>query len=347
VPIPPPPLLHFTSRDTASGQATARVPLPTGPGIDRYRVFFTTETRLRTVLRPLGIPTPAGGPTRDDRAREWLAIMRDVPREAFDALTVGTTVPTGEYLDLVSGTLAEVIFYRIVPVSPIGAETRFADCPVVPFAVPYPDRPVSPATWTTREGNQVTLNLQARPGAAQAIRWRVRAVQGNGTDPRRGEVIGTGDLAADGTASLPIPALRPFAPIALVAEVLGAPERGLPEQPGLWSQPSPWVSVESIPETAPPIVDWAMASVVGADLVVQVGLDHALLTDPPARYHLQLSQAEGPDRAPTLVAEALIGEPLQIPFVPGGRQFVTAVDPLGRPAPRVPVGLLPPDPVDP
>ncbi len=347
VPVPPPPVLTFTSRDAATGQALAHVPLPRGNGIDRYRVFFTNETRLRTVLRTSGESLPAAGAIRDDRARAWLAIMPRVPRVAFDALTTEGTVPPGEYLHAVSGTLAEIAFYRIVPVGANGAEAPFARCPVLPFAVPYPDRPVRPQVWTTQAEGRIALHLQALPGAAQGVRWRVRAARRDVSDPRLGEVIGAGDLDGDGRATFAVPELRPFTPIVLVAEVLGAAERGNPDQPGLWSEPSRPVTVETIPESAPPIIDWAMATVAGNELVVQVRLDPALVTEPPAAYRLQVFQAAGLSQVPTLVAEGEPGDALRAPLVPGGRQFVVAVDPLGRMAPRVDIGILPPDPVDP
>ncbi|TQM37014.1 hypothetical protein [Pseudonocardia cypriaca] len=258
------PAVLWAARPDPTGTAELALRLPAQQAGWTYHVYLAEETALR---RTLGLPLDRDR-NRAQRAKEIAdAAGRIGDRSPF---TLAATVTGVRFATALPGAVRTLRFVRAVPVTPAGREADFAACPLVPVAVPGPDRPPSPALTVAANGPDLRLVLtvhgidrrtldRLHPGAPPRYRLR-RATAGTG-DPLYVPVTDTGELApaADGawTAVVPARGLAPFVRYTWQAEAclppeiaLAAaprpstvlPERGEPGDPA----PSPW-STPSVP----------------------------------------------------------------------------------------------------
>ncbi len=254
------PAVLWAARPDPTGTAELALRLPAQPDGWTYRVYLADETALR---RALGLPLDRDR-NRAQRAKEIAdAAGRIADRGLF---TLAATVTGSRFATALPGSGRTLRFVRVVPVTPAGREADFTACPLVPVAVPGPDRPPSPALTVAPDGPDLRLTLtvhgidprtldRLNPGAHPRFRLR-RTTAGTG-DPLYLPVTDSGELVrtADGTYTAEVPArgLVPFVPYTWQAEVchppeiaLAAaprpgtvlPERGVPGVPA----PSPWSS---------------------------------------------------------------------------------------------------------
>jgi hypothetical protein len=184
------PTLIWTSRRDSVGNAEIALAWMPLPGHAAYRVYLSDENRLASSLQ---VALPVGA-TRADIAK----FLSDrgasaAGKEAFSlatktAVAVPATGPV-HFRAQLPGSLAGVIFARVVPLTDGNVEARFADCGLVCVAVPHDQKPPAP-----------TLRVTPRPDgcfdfAIQAIGFRpdlLKALQPN----LLGGVAGTPGAAA-------------------------------------------------------------------------------------------------------------------------------------------------------
>jgi hypothetical protein len=266
VPLVTGPAVLWAARPDPTGSAELALRLPAQPAGWTHRVYLAEETALR---RALGLPLERDH-NRAQRAKEIAdAAGRVTDRGLF---TLVDTVSGVRFAAALPGSVRTLRFVRVVPVTPSGREADFASSPLVPVAVPGPDRPPAPALTVTPDGPDLRLtvtvhgidprmldrlNPDARP------RFRLRHTIGGTGDPLYLPVTDSGELVPGsvGTYAATVPArgLEPFVrhtwqaeacyppEIARVAapqhsDVL--PEKGAPGDPapGAWSAPSVPVS---------------------------------------------------------------------------------------------------------
>jgi hypothetical protein len=370
---PPPlvvgPAVLWAARPDPTGGAELALRLPAQPPDWTYRVYLAEETALR---RALDLPLRRDR-NRAQRAKEITdAAGRIADRGLF---TLAETVTGVRFATTLPGAVRTLRFVRVVPVAPTGREADFAACPLVPVAVPGPDRPPSPALTVASDGPHLQLVLtvhgidprtleRLNPGARPRFRLR-RTAAGTG-DPLYYPVTDVGELglAADGAYTVTVAArgLAPFvrhtwqAEVCLPPEIALAaaprpssvlPERGAPGDPA----PSPW-SAPSVPVsgmvTAPiPPLD-ARAAFPGPALMLR----GAPVAAPGAVGDWRLRVWRRADDAALTPVDPPDGDgwvlassdfTLTDPDWDGEAYALQLVDPLGRAGPltAVPAPLLP------
>jgi hypothetical protein len=329
-PMAPPALprvLTFADRPDAGGEATARIKLPQRGDIASYRVYFTSETRLRS------FPPPHPDPrlVRNTRAAEWLGHPAGLARKAFDALTP-EPIPAGPgwFHHRLPGDLAEVVFYRLVPVGTNGASPSFDRCPTVAVAVPLGVAPPPPELAVDRSTEPTQLVLRIRPGSVGAGEYRVRLLAETDTDdPRSGVVVAAATPAGPEGTRVAVPTLRPYSRVLFVAEVRGEPEVGDPDCPGLWSAPSPAVDYLAVPLAPPDFISAASAEVTTG--LVQLTFAEATRPLDLTGFSVQAYWLEGGTSRPRVVGPPVPLAP-EFSLGPLSRNPLVLVvtDPLGR-----------------
>ena len=244
----------------------------TGAAGVRYRVYLTDARGLEIATMDGDRPR-----TRAEVAVEGaqLGLAGVALRDRFRVITDKPLEPLGGRVLLqarLPRSLETVQFLRFVPISARGTEANFADCPLLPIAVPS-DR-VQPAPRVQVEVDadsgvaHVTIHAigldlvalrAAEPGlfdappdpAARSPAWRLRRASGAVPDAVYAREIGRGPLAFDGetftatindspTSTGLIPYVRWF----YWADVRSPPERRLP--PGVAEVPLPAGGIEPL-----------------------------------------------------------------------------------------------------
>jgi len=342
-PLPPPrpPVLHFADRPDAAGRAGIHVELPTGAGIDAWRIFLTTESRLRRTAAVDGLAAPDPSLSRDERAAEWLAQSSKLRRGQFDCLTPSPVGGTAWFHATLPGSLSDIAFVRAVPQRTGGVEPDFSSCPVMAFAVPFAMTPASPVVALDRSVSPPIIHIRARPGAVQPAGYRMRLGTSPLDDARTAVIVAEGALV-DGVAEVAAPRLLPFASAYAVVEVIGEPEAGLEPRPALWSAPSTPVQLLEVPATPPAATMTPTATVDGALLTVTVGVPGLPAKSVPEPFRIRLYRRIAADAPWEVGAEADIanGSARLSVSRPGLVACqVALVDPLGRMSAPVAVAL--------
>lgn len=342
-PLPPPrpPVLRFADRPDASGRAGFHVELPAGAGIDAWRIFLTTESRLRRTAAADGLAPPDPSLSRDERAAEWLAQSSKLRRGHFDCLTSSPVGGTAWFHATLPGSLSDVAFVRAVPQRRGGVEPDFATCPVMAFAVPFAMTPASPVVSLDRSVSPPIIRIRARPGAIEPAGYRMRLGTSPLDDARTAVVVAEGALV-DGVADVAAPRLLPFASAYAVVEVIGEPETGLEPRPALWSAPSTPIQLLEVPAAAPPPTMAPTATVDGALLTVTVAVPGLPAKSVPEPFRVRLYRRAAVDAPWEFGPEAEVthgSAQLSIPHASVVACQVTLVDPLGRTSAPVTVVL--------
>lgn len=342
-PLPPPrpPILQFADRPDASGRAGIHVALPAGAGIDAWRIFLTTESRLRRTAAADGLTPPDPSLSRDDRAAAWLAQSTQLRRGHFDCLT---PIPVGGiawFHAALPGSLSDVAFVRPVPQRSGGVEPDFASCPVMAFAVPLAVTPAPPDVSLDRSVSPPLVRIRARSGVVEAAGYRMRLATSLADDPRAAVIVAEGALAA-GAADVAAPRLLPFASAYVVVEVLGEPEAGQEPRPALWSAPSTPVQLLEVPDAPPPLTTVPTATSDGATLTVTVSAVGLPAAPVPEPFRVRLYRRSGAGAPWELGAEAAVADgsaQLSVAQPVGVACQVILVDPLGRASAPIAVPL--------
>lgn len=340
-PIPPPrpPVLLFADPPDASGTAAYRVPLPSGAGIEGWRVFVTSESRLLRSAQADGLNPPPATMSRNDRAQAWIDQSASLKRERFDCATPTPVTGPAPFRAFLPGALAEVVLVRPVPQRKGGVEPAFATCPVLAFAVPFAVAPAAPDVTLDRTAEPPVIRIGPRPGAVGASRFRLRLATSLLGDPRAAVIVSEGELVA-GAATVPVPVTLPFASAYAIAEVLAAPEAGQDPRPTLWTAPSAPVQLLQVPAVPTELTGTPTAIVDGQTLRVTVPVSGLPGTPAPRPFRARLFQRDAAASPWELVAEADVtaGSALiEVPVQPGASFQVALVDPLGRASTPVPV----------
>ncbi len=274
-----PGVIVYTSRPDAQNRASFTLTWPVQPGQPRFRVYYSDETRLRGTFNgnlPAQLRADQDVVTRAQYLKDHPA---DLPREAFETLTVDPLdAPASgsemSYRHSVSGSLQVLGVYRVVAVSEANVEAPFIDADVVPVAVPIRNTPPAPvlavraitdSSGALLQPPQVEIEVKVAPGSVPAARCRIRRSQHYGGDPLLMPIAVDRPITDSGTrggqqanmrdtgayVDLPDTSLALWTPYYWVGEVRGA---ALPGQgpPGEWSEASMPVSLTLIPPQAPP-----------------------------------------------------------------------------------------------
>ncbi|MGF9649217.1 hypothetical protein AAIH32_14675 [Pseudarthrobacter oxydans] len=249
--VPTTPVVLWTGQPDATGQAELALRWPPQAGAARYRVYLGDARRLANAA---GVALP-GGSVRSAQVKP-LHVMSSsyADKQLFTFLGEVPGTPGGDgnvhFRTRIPGALRSVQFVRIVPLTTSGAEAAFADCGLVPVAVPGTDRPPAPvldAVTDTAAGLTLTvraLGLRAHLLAAspeEAPEYRIRRTLSSTKDRTYAPEWGTGKLSLGTsgiwTASVTIPAdeLQPFVRTTWLAEVRYPAEPPIP--PGVTPEP--------------------------------------------------------------------------------------------------------------
>ncbi|MER5673850.1 hypothetical protein [Pseudonocardia alni] len=270
---------------TGTAELALRLP-PLDPGWTAYNVYLAEETAL---CRALGKPVDRDG-LRAGRAK---AIADESHRITDRGLfTLVETVTGRRFTTTLPGAVRTLRFLRVVPVTPAGREADFAASPLVPVAVPGPDRPPSPSLTVTAQArlrlavHGVSRAAVERLAPGADLRYRVRQTLDDTGDPLYLPVVRTGTLQlVDGIwqAEVTPPDLAPFVRHTWQAEVCHPAETALAAAldrptvqplretagdpaPAAWSAPSTPVS-GMLTTPIPPIV--AVATLPGPVLTLR------------------------------------------------------------------------------
>jgi hypothetical protein len=284
-PILTAPRVLWCSQPDPTGFSELAIRWPAADGT-RFRVYLGDERRLAAEL---GIAVDAGE-LRATRARTiWLRSGELARRASFTLLTQDPVTAQGGsavFRQPLPGTLRGVQFLRVVPLSTGGLEAAFADCPLVPVAVPADDAPPVPSLAASVEGDGgVRLVVDARglrpdivaARAPERPAYRIRRTRGGASDVLTMPVILEGmlepvdggwraDVVDDGTAA-GAQGLPPFVTHTYVAEVRFPPEPDL--QPGAQPVDPPqgvrpaWATVPGAAASA-----WSLPSTPAAMTIV-------------------------------------------------------------------------------
>ena len=251
------PALLWTTRRTTLGTAELALTWPSIAPEARYRVYLASSDQLAAALG-IGLVDGRLGADRPLRAQLAGAVW-DRRSELSDKsiFTLITATPLGPVNGSVSvrhelsGSARGVALLRVVPVSPAGVEAPFADCGLVPVAVPHAEVPPGPVLRARAEdagadGPVVTLTVEVEgvpaaviagthPGAVlEAQLRRSRSMTG---DPAYIPVIATIPMVSDPVTpgrwtatfrDVPPGGLAAYQRVSYIAQVRYPPELGLP-----------------------------------------------------------------------------------------------------------------------
>jgi hypothetical protein len=145
------PALLWSGRRDATGASELAL---TWPGSARYRVYLSTSDRLAAALG-IGLVDGRlpGDPLRASLAGAIWARRAELRDKAdFSLITDPPLTAAAGVVSLrhsVPGSLRGVLFVRIVPLSEGNVESDFAQCGLVPVAVPHTGRPAPPTVRVT------------------------------------------------------------------------------------------------------------------------------------------------------------------------------------------------------
>ncbi len=257
------PALLWTTRRTPLGTAELALSWhPVAPGA-RYRVYLASSDRLAAALG-IGLVGGRLGGDRPLRAQLAGAIWQRRGELADKSLfTLITDTPLGpvngsvSVFHEISGSARGVMFVRAVPVSPANVEASFADCGLVPVAVPHCEVPPAPVVRARVDeagaaGPAVGVSVEVRgvsaavPDGAQpgVLEAQLRRSRGMGGDLVYVPVIAIAPMTADpltpGRWTATFRDVPPGGPVAYqkisyAAQVRYPPEPGLP--PGIVPAP--------------------------------------------------------------------------------------------------------------
>jgi hypothetical protein len=335
------PVLTFADPPDVRGVSCYAVPLPTGPGIDGWRVFVTTDARLEAAAAVDGLTLPDQEWSRDQRANEWLSQLGALHRARFDCLTPIPLPPGRSFQGTIPGMSRQILFVRPVP-QRAGVEPPFESCPMIAVAAPELVAPAPPGLAFDRTVNPPVLRLSVRPGAVDADHYRLRVTASAATDPRAGVIIDEGSLLSD-SVTLQVPTLRPFGRAYVMAEVRAAPEAGVPPVPVRWSAPSPPVEIHHVPAEGPVLATPPTVESNADGVTVTIHLP-GIATDPvPGPYQVRLLtrvSATAPwTGLPTPVVAIADGYSLTFSSSPGASYQIVLIDPIGRASRPVPISI--------
>ncbi|HEX8869110.1 MAG TPA: hypothetical protein VF821_25850, partial [Lentzea sp.] len=169
------PALLWSGRRDATGASELAL---TWPGNARYRVYLSTSDRLAAALG-IGLVDGRlpGDPLRASLAGAIWARRAELRDKAdFSLITDPPLTAVSGVVSLrhsVPGSLRGVLFVRIVPLTDGNVEADFAQCGLVPVAVPHTERPAPPTVRVTvAEDGSVAVDVDA-PGEVRIRRARV------------------------------------------------------------------------------------------------------------------------------------------------------------------------------
>jgi hypothetical protein len=372
-----PNALAYASRPDALGRSRVRLKWPAAAPPTEYRIYHSDET---TLLRHLAEHDPGQSqtvlkelrqqPAAPDRAATFKRHARLFDRSCFELLTTTPLRRPGggelSYEHELSGSLAVLAFYRVVPVSELGAEASFADCTLLPRGVPNTPPPGTPslsAEIDPGDPARVRLAVTVPAGATPPVTVRLRRSRVGGVDPLAMPVIALttpgswdpAELFDDGAGPWGgTPRLLPWSTYTWRAEAQGAPEPGS-ELPGAWSRSSAPVSLRIVPPPPAGVAAGSVTAPPGAEVEVRFSAADPLDGGPPGAYAIELYRRLPAGPATPGVESGTVGSfdpaALRQPdgtylahdaaAVPAGTVYlVEVVDPLGRRGPRVEVGKL-------
>jgi hypothetical protein len=258
--------LNLTGHRDACGKAATELTWQVQPGQSGFRIFFATEAALRGALVDPQVVTDrtradallaalAAATTRADRAG-LIVDQRDLfPRDVFELLN-SAPVTSGYFRHAVSGSLRDVLFYRIVAVGAQGVECDFASSGLAAVGVPDDRRPSAPVLSALP--NQAGLRITAPPGPERVAEYRIRRTRIGLADQRAFQVMAVGAVPSAGpgdpqTVDWSDSETPPFVRVTYLAEVRYAPEPGT-DRGREWSQPSNPVTWIQMPQSAPSAV---------------------------------------------------------------------------------------------
>ncbi len=263
-----PRTLRLTGRRDANGLAHAELTWPTQAGQAGYRIFFASEAALRAALARPDLPAPdrphaatllaalKAVTTRADRAG-LIVDQKDLfPRKAFELLTA-EPVSGGRFVHALSGSLADVAFYRIVAVGSQGVECDFANSALAAVGVPDDRHSAVPILNSIPNRAGVVISIPAGP--EPVAEYRIRRTRIGLSDPRSLRIVSTGNVPLPAAPGLPqsfewLDAEQPeFVRVTYVAEVRYAREPGTAIDRE-WSGPSNPITWVSLPPSAPPVI---------------------------------------------------------------------------------------------
>lgn len=366
-----PNALAYGSRPDALGRSRVRLEWAGAPPPTRYRVYHSDETTLRERLA--GLPGPeadaaraqlAGVDAAPDRAAVFRAHAGLFDRSCFELLT-GSPLPSSgvrmSYEHELSGSLGVLAFYRVVPVSELGAEATFTACTLLPRGVPNTQPPPTPLLTATADATdplRVQLTISVPEGVTKPVMVRLRRSRVSGADPLGMPVVASTAPAAwpaviADSGATPWDASLRFAPWSTYtwrAEVQGSPEPGS-ALPGAWSRPSAPASVRVLPPPPGAVAPGTVAS-TAAGVEVRFQASEPLDGGPYGAYTIDVyrqvpSGSATESGAVGTFPAAAIREPDgtylvrdAAPVPPGTAYLVELQDPLGRRGSRVEVGTL-------
>jgi hypothetical protein len=372
-----PNALDYGSRPDALGRSRVRLEWTAASVPIRYRVYHSDETTLLQRLSVLAGPEAAAARagldaavTAPDRAAVFRSHAGLFDRSCFELLTASPLeLPGGgrlTYEHNLSGSLRVLAFYRVVPVSGLGAEAAFTSCSLLPRAVPNtppPPTPLLTVAGDPADPARALLAVSVPAGATVPVAVRLRRSRVSGADPLGMPIVAVVEpgswpatIVDDGSTPWdPILRFAPWSTYTWCAEVQGAPEPGSAAAgrpvPGAWSAPSApasWRAVPAPPGGATPGTAVSTPAGVEVTFTIVSPLD----AGPEGTYTIDVYRvtpngstlesgplgtfAAGAIRQPD--GSYLVRESVPIP--PGTVYRVEVADPLGRRGPRVDVATF-------
>jgi hypothetical protein len=383
---PPGPLkivntLDYGSRPDGLGRSRVRLAWGGVGGDAGYNLYRSDEPTLVRDLIKAGegaiLDQVRAAPDAPARAKVFHDHESVFGKGAFEMLTPTPLGPSGgpmHYDDEVSGSLGVLAFYRVVPVSPLGAEAGFTACSLLVFGVPSTPAPAVPllqAVPDPADPTRVRLTVTVPEGGPRAVTVRLRRSRAGGADPLRMPVIAEKPLAegpqfvdAGPAPWAPTLALKPWSTYTWRAEAQGEPEPGgsFAGAPlaGIWSAPSAPASTRIVPGAPPQPPEPGVAALVGGEVELSFAAPEPLDAGPDDNFvidvYRQVPEAPGePSPGPATVKSGPVGSfpaasvrrPDGTYLVkdatkppPGTIYLVEFADPLDRSSPRVEVATL-------
>ncbi|HEX5592279.1 MAG TPA: hypothetical protein VFX35_02890 [Solirubrobacterales bacterium] len=363
--------LDYASRPDALGRSRVRLAWPGAAPPTAYNLYRSDEPTLTQYLRD----SEAGGAVildqlkqaknAPERAEVFRKNKASFDKAAFELLTATPLASTGGSMshdDEVPGGLDVLVFYRVVPVGPLGAEAHFGECSLLVFGVPSapaPPVPLLTAVPDPADPSKVRLTVTVPQGGPKAVKARLRRSRAGGQDPWRMPVVATVDLTGGGVEYLdsgPAPwaqtlRLAPWSTYTWRAEAQGEDEPGS-SLAGAWSAPSAPASARIVPSAPPQPPAPGTARTVGSEVEVTFSAPEPLDAGSAGSYVVDVYR-----RAPAAAAVPsgavgsfdaagirqpdggyLVRDPVAAP--PGTVYLVEIADPLDRRSPRTEVATL-------
>jgi len=369
-PLVLPNKLDYASRPDALGRSRVRLAWPGATPPVAYNLYRSDESTLAQYLHKPEVGGAAilgqldEAETAPDRAKVFRDHAASFGKVAFELLTATPLASTGgpmSHDDGVPGSLDVLVFYRVVPVSPLGAEARFADCSLLVFGVPSapaPPVPLLTAVPDSADPSKVRLTITVPQGGPGAVKARLRRSRVGGEDPWRMPVVAIVDLA-EGVEFLdtgpapwaPTLNLAPWSTYVWRAEAQAEAEPGS-SLAGVWSAPSAPASVRIVPSAPPQPLTPGTAQAVGSEVELTFGAPEPLDAGSAGTYVIDVyrrspAAAAVPSGAVGSFEAAALRQPdgrylvRDLVSAPPGTVYLAEIaDPLDRRSPRTEVATL-------